>query len=156
MKKLMFVVAALSALALNAETYTWTGDAGDNKTGTAGNWSVGGKTATKAPGQGDTVVFNNKEAISLSKSSGLNYLNYVFNGANVTFAVSGSNRHYGYGGGGIAATGTGTYTLTYPLELNASQFAGEDKTFVVDVAEGASVIVQSSGTTATIISAHSL
>ena len=155
MKKLMFVVAALSALALNAETYTWTGAANDgNKTGTAGNWSVDGTTATKAPGQGDTVVFNNEEALTLTKSGDLRYLNYVFNGTNVTLPKGSNYRQYVYGGGGITVTGTGTYTFGYPLELNANQFAGEDKTFVVDVAEGASVNVSDSGTTKIFSPAH--
>lgn len=154
MKKLMFVVAALSALALNAETYTWTGDAGDNKTGTAGNWSVDGKTAKKAPGQGDTVVFNNEEALTLTKSGDLRYLKYEFNGASVTLPRGSNYRQYVYGGGGITVTGTGTYTFGYPLELNADQFAGEDKTFVVDVAEGAKIIVYDSGTTKIYSPAH--
>ena len=142
------ICAIGSALGLSAQTYYWTG-AVDNATGTAGNWSLtdGGVAASKAPGQGDTAVFNNTEALSLTKSGNVRYLKYEFNGASVTFPANGSLRHYGYGGGGITATGTGTYTLTYPLELNADQFAGEDKTFVVDVDEGAKVVVQSSGTT---------
>lgn len=147
MKKLMFVVAALSALTLNAETYTWTGDAGDNKTGTAGNWSVDGTTATKAPGKGDTVIFSNQEAITLSKSGELQYLKYEFRGADVALPKGSNLRQYGYGGGGITATGTGTYKFGYPLELNANQFTGENKTFVVDVGAGATVSVSDSGTT---------
>lgn len=135
-----------SVLGLRAETYYWTG-AVDNTTGNKGNWSLtsGGPAASKIPGQGDTVVFENQEAITLKKSDPLYYLKYEFRGAAVT--LSEQKKQYGYGGGGITATGSGTYTLVYPLELNANQFEGEDKTFTVDVAGGATVVFRSSGTT---------
>ena len=142
------ICAIGSALGLSAQTYYWTGAANDgNQTATAANWSLtdGGPASSKAPGQGDTAVFNNAEALTLTKSGQLHYLKYEFRGANVT--LSQQIKQYGYGGGGITATGSGVYTFGYPLELNASQFAGEDKTFVVDVDERAKVVVQSSGTT---------
>lgn len=102
--------------------------------------------ASKIPGRGDTVVFENQEAITLKKSDPLYYLKYEFRGADVTLLEQ--KKQYGYGGGGITATGSGTYTLVYPLELNANQFEGEDKTFTVDVAGGgATVVFTSSGTT---------
>lgn len=153
---LVAVICAIgSVLGLRAETYYWTG-AVDNALSKAGNWSLtdGGSAAGKAPGQGDTVIFNNTGALSLTKSDHVRYLRYFFNGASVSIPASGSLRHYGYGGGGITVTGTGTYTFTYPLELNASQFAGEDKTFTVDVADGASVVVNDSGTTKIYSPAH--
>jgi len=144
-----------SVLGLRAETYYWTG-AVDATTGNKGNWSLtsGGAAASRAPGQGDTVIFENTEAITLTKSAALKYLAYEFRGASVSLPKGNNFRQYGYGGGGITVTGTGTYTFGYPLELNAGQFAGEDKTFVVDVAEGASVIISDSGTTKIYSPAH--
>lgn len=150
---LFAVICAIgSVLGLRAETYYWTGAANDgNTTGNKNNWSLtdGGSAAPKAPGQGDTVIFNNADTITVAKSGVLQYLKYEFRGAKVNLPKNGNYnfRQYGYGGGGITATGTGTYTFGFPLELNANQFVGDDKTFIVDVAEGASVVVNDSGTT---------
>ena len=52
------VVVALSGI-LWADTYVWTGAAGDGRWMTAGNWSVGGSTATRAPGVPESEVSRN-------------------------------------------------------------------------------------------------
>lgn len=152
-KRLMPTALMLSGfslvLAANAETYLWTGGAGTTLLTTPGNWSLSDGSATaKAPGVGDTVVFENAETLSLTKGVALRYLAYEFRNANVSFPKgSGNFRQYGYGGGGITASGEGhTYAFGYPLELLADQFTGEEKTFVVDVASGSKVQVTDSGT----------
>lgn len=152
-KRLMPTALMLSGfslvLAANAETYLWTGGAGTTLLTTPGNWSLSDGSATaKAPGVGDTVVFENAETLSLTKGAVLRYLAYEFRNANVSFPKgSGNYRQYGYGGGGITASGEGRrYAFGYPLELLADQFTGEEKTFVVDVASGSSVQVTDSGT----------
>ena len=58
MKKLLTIAIAAIAGQLIADTYTWTGDAGNSDYATAGNWSVGGSTATHAPYETDDVVID--------------------------------------------------------------------------------------------------
>ena len=54
------VVLAFSGI-LWADTYVWTGAAGDGRWMTAGNWSVGGSTATRAPGVPESEVTRDEE-----------------------------------------------------------------------------------------------
>ena len=156
MKKLVLGTAVVLAAGLaNAENFYWTGASG-GALSTVGNWAMeSGAAATKAPGQGDTVIFTNDTALSVTKGSTLNYLRYEFRGENVSLPKGSKNyRQYGYGGGGIMATGAGTYTFGYPLELNADQFTDDDKAFVVDIASGATVRINDSGTLKVYSPAH--
>ena len=147
-KKTGFLLFCLMPVFAFAETYYWTGASGTTALGTAGNWALAdGSVPASAPGKNATVVFTNVTALSVTKSADLNYLRYEFKGANVSLPKGSSRRQYGYGGGGIWAAGGGTYTFGYPLELNtAANFAGEDKTFVVDVDASSKVTLNDTGT----------
>ena len=58
MKKLLTIAISAIAGQLIADTYTWTGGAGNSDYATAGNWNVGDSTATHAPYETDDVVID--------------------------------------------------------------------------------------------------
>ena len=59
------VVGGALVLSESAANFVWTGDAGDGKFSTPGNWSVGGDAATEAPGADCAVLFANSVAMSV-------------------------------------------------------------------------------------------
>ena len=52
------MVGFTASAAWTGKTYTWTGDAGDGKWSTPGNWKANGAEATQAPTESDALVFN--------------------------------------------------------------------------------------------------
>ena len=82
MKKQIFLIATIAAMAAasRADTYVWTGAGGDNAWMTAANWSVGGVTATRAPGVPDSEVTSGRHRKDTISEDGLARL-----GENVEF-----------------------------------------------------------------------
>ena len=54
----MLLLGFTASAAWTGKTYTWTGDAGDGKWSTPGNWKANGAEATQAPTESDALVFN--------------------------------------------------------------------------------------------------
>lgn len=142
-------VACLSSFA--ATTYYWTGaaDVGQAKCEffTAGNWAkADGTVATAAPVKGDTVVFTNDTALTLSANANLPSYCWRFEGRGDVLGpgnTEGSKKTYAMEAGSSAvANGGGTYKLDYSVSLGTNM--GD---FIVDVAEGSTMGLSTYGTT---------
>ena len=134
-----------------ATTYYWTGavDVGQAKCEffTAGNWAkADGTVATAAPVKGDTVVFTNDTALTLSANANLPSYCWRFEGRGDVLGpgqTEGSKKTYAMEAGSSAvANGGGTYKLDYSVSLGMDM--GD---FVVDVAEGSTMGLSTYGTT---------
>ena len=141
MKKLVTIAIAAIAGQLLADTYTWTGDAGNSDYATAGNWSVGGSPATHAPYETDDVVIdganvtvngNYRIPLSLTLSNGASWSI----GGEIQFGNNNVEHPIIYGG-----TVSGT--------LVASQFAGSSLTIsdaaIIDTGSGNNGFWQNTG-----------
>ncbi len=121
MRKPITILAALfAAMAINADTITWTGNANTSDYATAGNWNVGDSPATHAPYETDDVVIdwanvtvngNYRIPLSLTLSNGASWSI----GGEIQFGNNNVEHPIIYGG-----TVSGT--------LVASQFAGSSLT----------------------------
>ena len=143
MKKPLLMIATFTAAItlLNADTITWTGDAGTSDYATAGNWNVGGSPATHAPYETDFVVIdgaavtvngNYRIPLSLTLSNGASWSI----GGEIQFGNNNVEHPVIYGG-----TVSGT--------LVASQFAGSSLTIsdaaIIDTGSGNNGFWQNTG-----------
>ncbi|MBQ8126469.1 MAG: hypothetical protein IJ173_11425 [Kiritimatiellae bacterium] len=143
MKKILLaaLVAVATATSLLADTYTWTGGAGNTDYATPGNWNVGDSPATHAPYETDDVVIdganvtvngNYRIPLSLTLSNGASWSI----GGEIQFGNNNVEHPIIYGG-----TVSGT--------LVASQFAGSSLTIsdaaIIDTGSGNNGFWQNTG-----------
>ncbi|HSW99111.1 MAG TPA: hypothetical protein VLF71_04685 [Candidatus Saccharimonadales bacterium] len=120
---LLALVLSLSSLGVFiaphafAATKTWTGTAGDHKFSTAGNWSPSG-----APGNGDSLVFDNTSVTDFAPNDDQSSASYAL----ITFQGTGSSSFTLAGNaftltGGVANTGTVGYTINNNVTISGNQ-----------------------------------
>ena len=155
MKRLVVLGSILATVcaASAATTYYWTGaaDAGNAKCAffTAGNWAkVDGSVATAAPVEGDTVIFTNDTALTLSASKNLPSFTWRFEGTGNVMGpglTDGSNKSYTFKTGSsiYAAPSEGAeHKLDYTVTLTKNM--GD---FPVEVGAGTTLWLSGYGTT---------
>ena len=149
-KLMALFMGSLAAASLQAgTTLYWTGAAEAGQTPanffTVGNWATAdGSAAHAAPAAGDTVVFTNETALSLTTTKDLPSYTWRFEGPGDVLGPGNttSKKAYNFSAGScVTATGGGTYKLDYSVNLDKNM--GD---FIVTASEGSTMGLSTYGT----------